>query len=424
MAMAAVRHGRDRYDLDVPILQQVFETLMNPNARGAGTNIMIVEHCIDRAPHAWWRKRPKRPYPRSQPRGTSGLPPSHRFSGKYSKCHVIGRSWVNMTTFMPANTAVRVSDAPIVRTGAAPGYGPIFNAGLIYEDSTFSLFARGVREGYRRNPGEGPRFLDYIADVLVFHSADGVTYDFQGTLASASATGVWSYEDPRVHRVWSHGSSHIVMTYTDLPAPGSGEPWRIGCQRLWHRNRKFELNHDSRAVIGPPGVADKDAVVFNLSDGRVGLIHRVQPNMQLAVFDSLDELTNPPNGYWDGHMRELESHVILRPSPGAVGVGAGAPPVETEPGLILFFHERSLEGVYTVNVALLDPGSGRVIGVLPEPILTPELPWEVEGDVPNVVFVQGAHRFDDGTIYFTYGAADVAVGAATIDESWLLARLL
>jgi predicted GH43/DUF377 family glycosyl hydrolase len=61
--------------------------------------------------------------------------------------------------------------------------------------------------------------------------------------------------------------------------------------------------------------------------------------------------------------------------------------------------------------------------VLPDPILVPELEWEVDGDVPNVVFVQGAHRLSYGTIYLTYGAADRAVGAAVIDEAPLLAAL-
>ena len=41
----------------------------------------------------------------------------------------------------------------------------------------------------------------------------------------------------------------------------------------------------------------------------------------------------------------------------------------------------------------------------------------------NVVFVQGAHRRDDGTIYMTYGAADRAVGAAVVSERHLLAAL-
>ena len=38
---------------------------------------------------------------------------------------------------------------------SVPGYGPIFNAGVIHHDGRFHLFARGVRGGYRRN--DGPR---------------------------------------------------------------------------------------------------------------------------------------------------------------------------------------------------------------------------------------------------------------------------
>ena len=67
-----------------------------------------------------------------------------------------------------ALTVRRISDEPIVAAGTVPGYGPIFNAGLIHHEGFFHLFARGVRDSYRRNDGPGPLFLDYISDVLVF----------------------------------------------------------------------------------------------------------------------------------------------------------------------------------------------------------------------------------------------------------------
>jgi predicted GH43/DUF377 family glycosyl hydrolase len=328
-----------------------------------------------------------------------------------------------MADVMSKLRAQRIAVTPIVAPGAVPGYGPIFNAGLIRHDEAFHLFARGVRHGYRRNDGPGPRFLDYVCDILMFRSSDGTAYDFVEVLAKASPDGVWSYEDPRVQRIRSGGTEHVLMTYTDLPPPESHEPWRVGCQRLRYHSGCFELNHDSRRVIGPPGIPDKDAVVFNLADDRVGLIHRVAPDIQLAIFDSLDELVDPPDGYWADHLADLESHVILRPSTRAATIGAGAPPLDTPQGLLLFFHERDGDGVYTGKVALMDRSTGSVSAVLSDPILVPELAWEVDGDVPNVVFVQGAHRLPDGTIYLTYGAADRAVGAAVIDEGALLAAL-
>jgi predicted GH43/DUF377 family glycosyl hydrolase len=324
---------------------------------------------------------------------------------------------------MPRPRADRIATTPIVGPGAVPGYGAIFNAGLIRHDEAFHLFARGARRGYRPNDGPGPRFLDYRCDILMFRSSDGTRYDFVGVLAEASPEGVWSYEDPRVQRVRSDGAEHVLMTYTDLPPPESQQPWRVGCQLLRYRDGCFELNRDSRRVISPPGMADKDAVVFNLADQRIGLIHRIFPDMQLALFDSLDDLADPPEGYWADHLADIESHVILRPSRGTASIGAGAPPVDTPGGLLLFFHERDAGGVYTAKVALVDRSTGRICAVLPDPILTPELEWEVTGDVPNVVFVQGAHRLPNGTIYLTYGAADRAIGAALIDEAALLAAL-
>ncbi|MEX0796390.1 MAG: hypothetical protein WD274_06825 [Acidimicrobiia bacterium] len=70
-------------------------------------------------------------------------------------------------------TAVRIRPEPLVSPHSVPGYGPIFNAGLIHHEGRFYLFARGVRDGYRRSIEAGPRFVDYRSDVLLFSSEDG-----------------------------------------------------------------------------------------------------------------------------------------------------------------------------------------------------------------------------------------------------------
>jgi predicted GH43/DUF377 family glycosyl hydrolase len=213
------------------------------------------------------------------------------------------------------------------------------------------------------------------------------------------------------------------LTYTNLPAPESGEPWRVGVHRLGYEDGRFFLNRTSGRVVGPDGVQDKDAVVFNLSDGRVALIHRVHPDIQLALFDSLDELWRSDETYWDAYLADLDRHTIIRPSSGALGVGAGAPPVAIGEELVLFFHEREATGRYTTRVALLDGETGRLAALLAEPIMWPELPWERAGDVDEVVFVQGAVLHPDGTIYLTYGAGDRCVGAATVAAADVLGAL-
>jgi predicted GH43/DUF377 family glycosyl hydrolase len=330
--------------------------------------------------------------------------------------------------YMPALISVRATrllDRPVIEAGSAPGYAPIFNAGLLVHDGAYHVFARGIREGYRRNPGEGPRFLDYVSDVLVFESADGLDYSFRYVLASADGAGLQAMEDPRIQRVRNgDGRDHLVMTYTHLPSDPA-QPWRIGAHRLTYipEAKRFLLEQEGARLIGPDGIANKDAVIFNLADGRVAMLHRIHPSIQVATFDTLDHLWDADHDYWDQHLAELERHTIIAPSPGAYAVGAGAPPVATADGLLLFFHERRADGAYTVNVALLDPYTGALMSRLDEPVLEPELDWECSGDVDNVVFVQGAVRRGEDEIYLTYGAADRSVGAAVISERQLLAAL-
>jgi beta-1,2-mannobiose phosphorylase / 1,2-beta-oligomannan phosphorylase len=315
----------------------------------------------------------------------------------------------------------RLCDRPIVDAGAAAGYGPLFNAGLVYHSGSYHLFIRAVRDGYRSGDVTGPSFVDYVSDIVVFTSVDGLRYDYGYVLARAGLGGEYSVEDPRVQWVDDRGTPQLVMTYTCLPAPGAG-PWRIAAHRLRWAGGRFELDEPTGRLLGPAGVANKDAVVFNLADGRVAMIHRIHPDMQLALFDDLDHLWGAPDEYWDAHLADLGHHTLMTPSPGALGMGAGAPPVRTRDGLLLFFHERRGDGSYTMNVALLDEVTGRVLSRLPQPVLEPELEWERAGDVADVVFVEGAHLSGD-EVYLTYGAADRCVGAAVASVPHLLDAL-
>jgi predicted GH43/DUF377 family glycosyl hydrolase len=326
----------------------------------------------------------------------------------------------------PIPQAKRISDRPLLAPGAVPGYGALFNPGLLHHEGRYLLFARGIREGYRPNTsGSGPRYLDYVSDVLLFVSDDGIEYRFDSVVLRAKGD-VYAIEDPRVQIVRSDDTDHVVMTYTCLPPHESGKPWQIGAHRLIASadGSTFVVDHTTAAILGPPNHADKDALVFNLSDGRIAFMHRVHPDMQIAIFDTLDHLWHAPEAIWDAHLDTLEDHVIIRPTVGSLGVGAGAPALETDEGLLLFFHERNAHGIYTMMVALLDADTGRVKAMLPEPIMVPELSWELFGDVDNVVFVQGVHRRADGTIYLVYGAADSCIGACVIDELPLLDALL
>ena len=115
-----------------------------------------------------------------------------------------------------------------------------------------------------------------------------------------------------------------------------------------------------------------------------------------------------------------------------IKIGAGPPPIKTEEDLLLIYHGISLlsnskyrnykgeiyNSVYKVGVALLDlKDPSKVTARTKEPILEPEEDYEIFGDVPNVVFPEGAVLQDD-ELFVYYGAADKTCCLATckLDE--------
>ena len=116
-------------------------------------------------------------------------------------------------------------------------------------------------------------------------------------------------------------------------------------------------------------------------------------------------------------------------------IGPGPPPVKTREGWLLVYHgiatHLASACIYQAGVALLaldDPS--KVLARSRDNILEPREPYEMAGQVPNVVFPSGmivegydeqgfAHTDSRALIY--YGAADTSVGLATATIGELLA---
>ncbi|MFN2370849.1 MAG: hypothetical protein ABR506_06790 [Candidatus Krumholzibacteriia bacterium] len=104
-------------------------------------------------------------------------------------------------------------------------------------------------------------------------------------------------------------------------------------------------------------------------------------------------------------------------------IGAGPPPVPTARGWLLVYHgvatHFAAANVYQAGCALLDRDDPtRVLARGGDNVLEPREPWELTGQVPNVVFPSGLVVAADGTAHLFYGAADTCVGllATTLDE--------
>ena len=96
-------------------------------------------------------------------------------------------------------------------------------------------------------------------------------------------------------------------------------------------------------------------------------------------------------------------------------IGAGPPPVLTGRGWLLVYHgvatHFAAANIYQAGCVLLDRDDPcRVLARGGNNILEPREPWELTGQVPNVVFPSGLTVADDGTARIFYGAADTCVG--------------
>lgn len=175
-----------------------------------------------------------------------------------------------------------------------------------------------------------------------------------------------------------------------------------------------------------PEVWDKDAMFFpEPVQGKLVLMHRIEPNIQLAFFNDMEHLLKPEKNYWKQHFDHLDKYIVMRPQYWweAKKIGGGAPPIKTEDGWLVIYHGVDDKLVYRAGAALLDLDNPlQVMSRFPEPILAPEHRFEKVGDVPNVVFPTGTALFDDELLIY-YGGADKVIGLTTCSMSEILHEL-
>jgi len=172
---------------------------------------------------------------------------------------------------------------------------------------------------------------------------------------------------------------------------------------------------------------EKDAMLFPKKiNGKYALLHRVLPGIQIAYFDNFDQLNQT---FWKNYLKNLGNYLVLDPKYLFQNsyIGAGCVPIETDSGWLLIHHSVETDinkgQVYHASAALLDlDDPTKIIGLLPYPLFSPEIEWEKNGVVNNVVFPTGA-VVKDGQLLVFYGAADKAIGLRKINLSELLKEL-
>ncbi|MEI7539812.1 MAG: glycosidase [Candidatus Saccharibacteria bacterium] len=158
---------------------------------------------------------------------------------------------------------------------------------------------------------------------------------------------------------------------------------------------------------------DKDGVLFpEKINGAYHMLHRIEPNIQLSVSKNLKKWTR--------------STTVLKKTDNtweACKIGAGAPPIKTDLGWLLFYHGVSETKEYSMGAAILKHDSPtKTLYRLPFSLIHPETDYEKHGNIPNVVFGTSAIEFGpDYRLY--YGASDTTIAVASINKNALLEAL-
>jgi len=312
-----------------------------------------------------------------------------------------------------------------VRGGEEFDSGAVFNCGaaLATDGKTYLLY-RAVSKGYTRSR-TGRGYDNYVSSIGLAGSEDGIHFErLRGPVIGPSEEyDRFGCEDPRITGIKLHdGNLLYLITYTALSAPAfSGHGNRVALAST------KDFNSFVKHGVIIPGIESKDAVIFpELIQGKITLLHRVLPEIQIVHIDHWNGLISPAREFWREYNDSIDNFTIMKPEfPWeAEKIGPGPPPLKTEAGWLQLYHGVDSSHVYRVGAALLDKNDpSKVVARLPDPLLEPEADYERFGDVNNVVFPCGL-TVRDGVVHVYYGAADKCCCLATAGLDELLDHLL
>lgn len=223
-------------------------------------------------------------------------------------------------------------------------------------------------------------------------------------------------EDPRVTRI----NNTVYMLYTAYSRRGS----RIALAL------SSDLDKFTKIGLVGPDLNDKNAALFpERIRGKLAMIHRIEPSVQIAYFDNPEfhRMADPSlrSQYWTEYLHNLDEHSVIKPEREweERKIGVGPPPIKTSNGWLIIYHGVDNNHVYRAGAALLDlDDPSKIMARSRTPILEPKEPYEKHGFVRNVVFPESAMVLD-GVLHVFYGGADTVCCAATtpLDEllEWL-----
>ncbi|HNU22925.1 glycosidase [Mesotoga sp. Brook.08.YT.4.2.5.1] len=285
----------------------------------------------------------------------------------------------------------RASELPIVMPqGVGWESKAVFNPAAIVIDSTVYLL-------YRSEDWAGTGRWNGTSRIGLATSADGFEFSRR---SDPLISPTESYEipggceDPRIVKI----DDTYILTYTGY----DGGKARL-CIAV---SKDFEEWEKLGPVFKDDTWSKSGAIVPAKIDGKY-FMYFGDSSIKLAYSTDLRNWTvfprpvlEPRQGYFDSRLIE-----------------PGPTPIITEEGILLIYNSADFSTIYRPGAALFDISNPRKLIMRTDRFLAePELIWEKQGQVPNVIFIEGAVVHEEKLILY-YGAADTYIGAFVVDLS-------
>jgi predicted GH43/DUF377 family glycosyl hydrolase len=303
-----------------------------------------------------------------------------------------------------AITAERISQAPLLSDGPAWSEFAIFNPAAIKVDNKTVLLFRAQDRGHTSRIGyaesmDGVHFVIHPEPVL----SPDAPYEQGGGL-----------EDPRVIKI---GRTYY-LTYTG---------YDLHTAQLCLATSTDLVHWDRKGVI-LPAYRGKWNTQWTKSGAIVD--KKIQNKWWMYYLGTRTDSDGKPRDYmgvaWSddlSHWTDATDRPVLDRRPEAFDsrvMEPGPPPFVTNRGILLLYNGADEHLVYRPGWVLFDRRDPRrVLARGEKPFADPTLSWEVKGNVPRVIFLEGAvlqattesHGLQ---ILGYYGAADTYIGAMNI----------
>ncbi len=286
----------------------------------------------------------------------------------------------------------RYSENPIIGRYGTPTSNSIFNSAVVpYKDGFAGVF-RCDNKAVQMNIHAG-------------FSKDGINWEIEPepvTMQAGNTEMIHSdYKyDPRVafieDRYW-------VTWCNGYHGPTIGIAYTFDFKEFFQCENAF-LPFNRNGVLFPEKINGKYCMLSRPSDNG----HTPFGDIYLSY--------SPDMKYWGEHRSVLKVTPFEDSAWQCLKVGAGGVPIKTDDGWLMFYHGviKTCSGYrYSMGAALLDLEQPDKVLYRTQPyLLAPSTDYEMNGDVPNVVFPCASLHDEEGKVVIYYGAADTVVGIA------------